>query len=230
MTALTEEGRGAIPAVAPLLQDRNEGVRWAAIRVLADIGDETVLLPLITLLEQSKNAPDVIRTLQAITGQDFGDKPLAWREWVLQQNKEGAGLPAGLLSDKALLAAAIRDLPATLSGDDRDYTVTVTLPDRRAQNIRVDFSGADADGHPVIQLTTPCGAAVPEQYEAALKLNLSIPYGAIGLALLDDVLCFALIHTHLRATAHPADIAGSLMCLARHGDALERAGSTRDTF
>jgi hypothetical protein len=226
--ALIEEGHGAAPAVVPLLQDRNDGIRWAAIRVLTDIGDESVFMPLVTLLEQSRNVPDVIRALTSITGQDFGDKTLAWREWALQ--RQAGGLQVGLLADKALLAAAIKDLPVTLSGEGQDYVVSVSLPDRRIQNIRVDFSGKDTEGHPVVQLTTPCGPAVAEQYEAILKLNMSIPYGSIGLALLDDALCFALIHTCLRATVHPEDIARSIMCLAHHGDTVERMLAPKDTF
>jgi hypothetical protein len=226
MDALVEKGREAASAVMPLLQDRDEGIRWAAIRILADIGDESALLPLITLLDLSRNVSDVTQALESITGQSLGDKAIAWREWALQ--KQSA--PKGLLSDKDLMAAAIQGLPATMSGEGRDYVVGVSLPDRRTQTIQVDFSGKDADGHPVVQLMTPCGPAVAGQYESALKLNMSIPYGAIGVALMDDTLCFVLVHTHLRATVHPEDIAKSIMCLARHGDSLERALSPADNF
>ncbi len=226
MDALVEKGREAAPTVIPLLQDRDEGIRWAAIRILAEIGDDSTILPLITLLDQSRNVSTVIQALQAITGQNLGDKAIAWREWAQQKQS----VPKGLLSDKDLMATAIQGLPATMSGEGRDYVVGVSLPDRRTQNIQVDFSGKDEDGHPVVQLMTPCGPAVAEQYESVLKLNMSIPYGTIGVALLDDALCFALVHTHLRATVHPEDIAKSIMCLARHGDSLERALSPADNF
>ncbi|MEI6564948.1 MAG: HEAT repeat domain-containing protein [bacterium] len=230
MDALIEKGNEVATAVVPLLQDRDEGIRWAAIRILAEIGDEGVILPLVSLLDQSRNVPEVIRALQTITGQNLGDKAIAWREWALQKQTGNGSLPAGLLSDKDLMAAAIKDLQVTMSGEDQEYVVSVPLPDRRTQNIRIDFSGMDTDGQPVVQLTTPCGPAVAEEYEAVLKLNMTIPYGAIGLALLDDTLYFALIHTHLRATVHPEDIAKAIMCLARHGDSLERALSPKDTY
>ena len=143
---------------------------------------------------------------------------------------ENRPLPAGLLSDKDLVGTAIKGLAATMSGGGQEYAVSVTLPDRRAQHIRIDFSGKDTDGNPVVQLTTPCGAALPEHYEEVLKLNMSIPYGAIGLAMLDDTLCFALFHTHLRATVHPEDLAKSIMCLAHHGDSLEQKLSPTDSY
>jgi len=230
MDALIEKGREISSDIVPLLQDRDEGIRWAAIRILAEIGNEDVILPLIHLMEQSKNVSEVIRSLQTITGQNFGDKTAAWRKWATQKKLEKGGLPAELLSDKELMAAAIKDLLVTITGEGQEYVVSVPLPDRRNQNIRIDFSIKDADGHPGVQLTTPCGPAVPEQYEEVLKLNMSIPYGAIGLAMLDDTLFFALVHTHLRATVHPEDIAKSIMCLARHGDALEKTLSPKDNF
>ena len=230
MDALIERGGEVTPSVIPLLQDRDEGIRWAAIRILGEIGDIDVLPPLLNLLEQSKNISDVIRALQTITGQDLGDKATAWREWVLQKQTRPECLPPGLLSDKDLLTAAIKDLPVAMSGEGQEFVASVSLPDRRKQDIRIDFSSKDTDGQPVVQLTTPCGPAVAEQYEAVLKLNMSIPYGAIGLAMLDDMLCFALVHTHLRATVHPEDIAKSIMCLARHGDQLEQSLSPTDGF
>lgn len=230
MDALIEKGGTVATTIVPLLQDRDEGIRWAVIRILAEIGDEGVIPPLLALLDQSRNVSEVIRALQAITGQDLGDKAIAWREWMVQKQTGNGSIPAGFLSDKDLVVAAIKDLPVTMSGDGQEYAVGVSLPNQRTQNIRIDFSGRDADGQPVVQLTTPCGPAVPEQYEAVLKLNLSIPYGAIGLALLDDTLCFALVHTHLRATAHPEDLAKSIMCLAHHGDSLERKLSPTDNY
>lgn len=226
MDEVIASGRDSLARVLPLLQDRDEGIRWAATRILAEIGDESAVLPLVTLLEQSRNTADVVQALKSITGQDLGDKPVAWREWALGS----AGCGTGLLSDHELVAAALQGLPATSEGSGQEFVVSVTLPERRAQHIRIDFTAKDAEGNAVVQLTTPCGKASHEHYEAALKTNMSISYGAIGLALLDDELCFALTATHLRATIHPASLAKSIMSLARHGDAQERILSPSDAF
>ncbi len=229
MDAAIGAGPGVLPAVIPLLQDRDEGIRWAAIRILTEVGDNTVILPLITLLEQGRNTTDVIDALKTITGQDFGDKTLAWREWLLQKSS-GHAAPSGMLSDKDLVSTAIKGLPATMEGSDQDFVVIVTLRDRRSQAIRVDFSGKDKDGHPLVQLTSPCGKATPAHYEEALKLNMSIPCGAIGLAMVDDILSFAIIDNHRRVTLHPDDLAESIMSLAFYGDMMEMKLSGSDTF
>jgi len=229
MDTLIEQGAESTAAIVPLLRDRDEGIRWAAIKILAEIGDASALPPLVDLLDQSRNVSEVVRALQAITGQNLGDKAAVWRAWALQKQGDGQGVP-GLLSDPDLMAAAIRNLPATMSGEGQEYVVSVALPDRRTHAIRIDFSGRDAEGQNVVQLTTPCGPAVAEQYAAVLKFNMTIPYGAFGLAMLDDTLYFALIRTHLRATVHPEDIAKSIMCLAVHGDSLERTLSPKDSF
>jgi hypothetical protein len=230
LDALIEKGGAICPSLVPLLQDRDEGIRWAAIRILAEVGTEEVIPPLIQLMEQSKNVSEVSRALQTITGQNLGEKPAAWRKWATQYTTQ-KGMPAsGSLSNSALMAATIKDLIVTMTGEGQEYVVSVPLPNQRNQNIRIDFSLRDAEGQPVVQLTTPCGPAVPEKYEEVLKLNLSLHYGAIGLALLDDTLFFALIQTHLRATVHPEDLAKSIMCLARQGDALERTLSVHDSY
>lgn len=229
MDALIEQGADSVAAVIPLLHDRDEGIRWAVIRILAEIGDTSALPPLVELLDQSKNVSEVVRALQAISGQDFGDRAADWRAWALRKQGDGESVP-GLLSDPDLMAAAIRNLPATMSGEGREYVVNVTLPDRRTHAVRIDFSLRDTEGQPVVQLTTPCGPAVAAQYEAVLKFNMSLLYGAFGLAMLDDTLYFALIHTHLRSTVHPEDIAKSIMCLATHGDSMEKSLSSKDQF
>lgn len=230
MDELIGKGGGVCPLIIPLLQDRDEGIRWATIKILAEVGNETAVLPLIHLMEQSKNISEAGRALQAITGQNLGDKPAAWRKWAMQKNAASGNQANGALSDQALIATAIKDLAVTISGEGQEYVVSVPLPNRRNQNIRIDFSCKDTDGHPVVQLTTPCGPAKVEKYEEALKLNLTIAYGAIGLALLDNTLFFALVQTHLRATVHPEDMAKSIMSLARHGDALELALSSKDNY
>ncbi len=227
MDQLVEQGKEAVPVVVPLLQDRDEGVRWAAIKVLSEIGGEAAILPLLDQLDQGRNVADVVSALKMLTGQDFGSRGMAWREWLLQA-KAGAGTAAG--SNHDLVRRAVRDLPATVSEDGQEFVVTLNLPGRRTQSIRVDFSARDADGHFMVQLTTPCGAAKPEHYESVLKLNMSLAYGAVALALVEDTLCFALVATHCRATLQPDALAKSLVSLAQHGDALEKRLGQPDTY
>jgi len=217
-------------AAIQLLNDRDEGVRWSAVRILAEIGDERAVVPLIALMERGKNITGAVNALRAITEQEFGADPRAWREWAaLQPEQRGRG-GLGILSDKDLLLAAVKGLPAEVSGGKGQYAVTVSLDDGRSQQIWVDFSKTDTSDQPIVQISTPCGEAVADQYEAALKLNMAIPYGAVALALLDGKLCFAMVDAYLRSTVHPEDIAQSIMMLAREGDGIEKALAEEDRY
>lgn len=229
MDALVAQGRDAVPLVLPLLQDRDEGVRWSAVKVLAEIGGDEVLLPLVDLIDQNRNVSDAVGALKTLTGQDFGSRGAAWREWLVTA-KSGGGAAAGILSDKDLVGKAVEGLPATVAADGRDYVVTISLPGRRTQVIRLDFSAQDADGQAMVHMATPCGVASAEHYEAVLKLNMSIPYGAVALARLDESLCFAMVATHHRATLHPEALAKSILSLAGQGDALEARFGRKDTY
>jgi hypothetical protein len=136
----------------------------------------------------------------------------------------------GILSDEDLIAASIQDLPLTSRGAGKEYCFDVSLPDGRSHQVLVDLSQNDSNGRLIVQLSTPCGDADPEKYENALKLNMSITYGAIAVALLEDTLCFAMVDSYLRETVHPQDIAESIMSLARNGDSLEKSLSEEDQF
>lgn len=208
-----------------LLQDRNEGVRWSAIRILSEIGDKRAVGSLITLLEQSRNTVDVARSLRAITGrEDLGDDAQEWTKWAMQDPETRNSAGGALLSDDDLMEAAIQDLPVTLKrGEAGVNLLQVSLPEGRSQQLWIDFTQSDPEGQAIVQLSTPCGLADAGRYESALKRNMSIPYGAIALGTLNDALHFVMVDSYLRRTAHPADIAESIMSLAAHGDAVEQS-------
>jgi len=213
-----------------LLSDRNEPVRWSAIRILSEIGDERAIEPLIGLVERGRNATDAANALRAITGQDFGDDAAEWRRWRSGGSDTPIEQKTAILSDDDLLAEAARDLPIVVDGGEQRYTATVSLAGGRSQRVWIDFSRKDPEGRPIVQLATPCGVSDPARYEWALKLNMSIPYGAVALALLGKSLCFAMVDTHLRATVDPQDIATSVMTLARQGDSIEKALASEDRY
>ncbi|NQU39903.1 MAG: HEAT repeat domain-containing protein [Lentisphaerae bacterium] len=228
--AAIDEGEGCLEAVLPLLHDRNESVRWSAIRILTEVGDERAIAPLVGVLERGKSTTDALNALTTISDQDFGADTKAWRAWLLEDPELRSTASDGILSNESLLVAAIEGLPITLSGEGDTYAATVALPDNRSQQIWIDFSKRDADEEPIVQLCTPCGQADAPRYEWALKLNMSIPYGAIALATLDDKQCLAMVDSYLRATVDPEDIAKSLMSLARQGDAIEKALAHEDRY
>ncbi len=228
--AVSTEGESLVDEIIPLLQDRNEGVRWSVIKILSEIGDTRAVGSLIALIDQKKNAVAAADTLQSITGENFGADAIEWRRWAVKNADVRNMAGGGILSDEDLIAAAIRDLPLTSRGAGKEYCFDVSLPDGRSQQVLVDLACEDPNGRPIVQLSTPCGSADQDKYEDALKLNMSITYGAISLALLDDSLCFAMVDSYLRETVHPEDIAESIMSLARNGDSLEKSLSGEDQF
>ena len=142
--------------------------------------------------------------------------------WVFTRPPPSSKTPSAL-TDEQLIQAAVKDLPASVTGSPPHYDITVALPEDRSQDIMVDFSRTDPDGRPIVYLCTACAVADPAKYEAVLKLNMIIPYGAIGLANVDDEICFAMVNTYLRETANPREIGFSIMTLAREGDTIEKA-------
>lgn len=230
LDAIVGEGAAAVPDILPLLQDRNDGIRWCAIKALSEIGDARAVGPLIALLEQSKNVTETANALRAITGQKLGDMAGEWRRWATQSRGTSPVPAATIPSDAELMLAATRDLRARVSVDGQEYTVEVTLPRGRTQQVWVDFSSKDREGRPIVRLFSLCGEADPAQYETVLKLNMSIPIGAIGLGLLDDRLYFAAVHSHLRATVHPEDIANSILAIADCADSLEASLAQGDRY
>jgi len=67
------------------------------------------------------------------------------------------------------------------------------VSEQRSQQVWIDVSGKDSHGLPMVQLITPCGDADAARYETALKLNMTISYGALAIASLDGALCFAVV-------------------------------------
>ena len=229
INAVEQEGASMSETIMPLLNDRNEGVRWSAIKILSEIGDSRAIAPLISLLEQNKNVTNATMTLRAITGRDFGDDPDEWRDWAAKDDsiRNSGGLA---LSDADLISTAVEGLPVMVSGSGEAYTITVTLPDERSQKIWIDLSAKTPDGKPIVQLSTPCGDADKAQYENVLKLNMSIAFGCLALAEMEGKLVFAMTDSYIRKTAHPQDIAESIMSLAKNGDSMEQSLSKADNF
>lgn len=215
-------GADAVEPVAALLKDRKEAIRWSAIRILSEIGDRRAVEPLIELVESGKSSVEAANALRGITDQDFGEDGAAWRRWASGTSGLEVAAERKPLSDEELVQAGVEDLKATIAVKKGRYLVTIKLPDGRSQTVYVVFSAKDADDQPIVWLYTPCGEATPDKYEWALKQNLKLPYGAIGIARIDKTASFVMSNTHLRATVDPEDIAKSLLALATRGDAVEK--------
>jgi len=215
-------GGDAAPAAIELLGDRKEAIRWSAIKILSDLEDTRAIGPLIELIEDGKSVVDAANALHVITGQDFGEDGAAWRGWASQSGGVQVATERKRMSDEELVKAAIDDIPAQVAMRKGRYVVTVHLDDGRSQTVYIVFSAKDSVGEPIVWLYTPCCEAASDKYEWALKQNLRLPHGAIGIARIDGKNCFVMSNTHLRATVDPDDIAKSLMTIAVKGDSVEK--------
>ena len=222
------EGEDGIDAAIQILNDRKESVRWSAIRILTEIGDDRAVEPLIQLIERGKSCTDAANALRNITGQDLGEDGLAWRAWASRKKGVGVSAERKELSDDALIELATHDMDAEVTKQKGRYIVTVSLPEGRKQIVYVAFSQKDTEGDPIVWLYTSCCEATPDKYEWVLKQNLSLPHGAIGIARIRGVDCFVMSNTHLRKTVDAEDLARSLLTLASRGDAIEKLLSGRD--
>lgn len=81
-----------------------------------------------------------------------------------------------------------------------------------------------------MQVSTPCGTAMPSQYAEALRLNMLIPFGALAIAEIDGADHLVIVDTYRRATVHPEILADAIQSLARHGDSIEQSLSDVDQF
>ncbi|MFC1632255.1 HEAT repeat domain-containing protein [Candidatus Omnitrophota bacterium] len=75
----------AVEYFIPILKDDHYFVRQTAARALADIKDPRAVEPLIEALRDEASVRNNARqALIEITGQNFGNKPMQWHEWLEQ--------------------------------------------------------------------------------------------------------------------------------------------------
>lgn len=74
-------------------KDKAWQARSASIQALAKIGDRNAIEPLIRLVgnTEGKVLDDVLAALEEMTGKNFGDNHLAWRDWYKQNVDPEAG-------------------------------------------------------------------------------------------------------------------------------------------
>jgi HEAT repeats len=223
-------GSDAVAPASELLQDRNDATRWSAIQILSEISDEAAIPPLLALMDHGKNTIEAANALRQITGKDFGEDPADWRKGLGKAAPSAGPTERIELTDAALIAAATQDMNVEVASKGDRYTVQVKLDNGRGQQVIIDFSSKDAEGAPIVRLYTLCGKAEPDKYEWALKNNMKLPYGAIGLAMLNGTPCFAMVDAYCRATADAEDLGKSISNLAANGDMVEKLLTKQDRY
>ncbi len=190
--------RQAIPALAPLLKERNMAgeAREALARIHGkDLGP----------------SPDPWLKLT-----DSGPE---------SAGKQGAGnqeMRRTGLDEKRLLELVFeRGKVACRKVSEGRYSAEIPTGDAGSQTVRIHFDEKDHEGEPIVIVYTRCGRAVPQHYETALRRNLKMPYGALAVAGAGADAQFVMFNTLLRQDMSAAELRKSIFSVA------ERAGQVR---
>ena len=100
------------------------------------------------------------------------------------------------------------------------YTLRVALAAGRRQFVTVEPSPRAA-AERLLVISSVCGPADADHYEAALRLNAELPHGSITIRDLEGVPMFCATNTYPRASADAESIRRSVLELAQQADALE---------
>jgi hypothetical protein len=211
MNQLRHLREAAVPPLVQALGHHMEGVRWAAVTLLGEMGGAPAVEALKRYVDDPHIGYQAAQAIQAIT-----------RRLEARPDKEEVLPAAPDLSDADLMQAAIEGTSWQLARGREGWTVTVDLPGDRLQRIQCVFSPRSEKATPLVLVYTECGPARPDLYEWALKVNAKLPFGAVGLREVGGQLLFIMVNSFLRETVTAKDLRKSISRLAREADALEK--------
>ncbi|MFP4055572.1 MAG: HEAT repeat domain-containing protein [Candidatus Brocadiia bacterium] len=243
MDELLMLGEEALPALIEALAHPLENVRWSARTVLVRLGGDPVVERLIETLDDSRRQAEAVQALRQITGEPMGPDRQEWARWAGRGERpeaeeaeatppeapapeapaEPAAPPPEPLSDAELVRQAVEGTQVGIEERSGGFLLDVPLEGERHQQVTVSFGSSDFEGEPLVVVYTECGPGDAKNFEWALRQNLRMSFGAIGLRDRQDSPTFVMVNTHPRATASPTDLRKSILLLARRGDALEKA-------
>lgn len=211
----------AVPALTPLLDSDNYQVRTAAAAALGALGNDDALPALKAHADdQDTWVRDAIRLA---IDQLESSQPAAAKATTPEPDRgPGPKAPATVPEADALVEqAAVRANALHKLLQDGSHLLKVTLPGGRTQKVRVITTEESSGGIPRIRLITVLGPAEPEYLRWALRQNLRLTRGALGLLVLRRQDYFALTETMLFPDATRERVIAALERLAHRGDMLE---------
>ncbi len=212
-------------AVAPLLEaldaEGNEGARWAILNCLGQLRAARAVPALAAHLEKDAFHTVAHDALSHVVGRDLGPLPKPWLKWAASQGVAPEATEE--LDDADLMAQAVEGSDAKLEEEaDGRYVVEVPVSGGRTRKVWVLFGQSDHEGAPVVLVFANCGPARAECYEAALRLNLKMPYGAVALRDAGGAPQFVMFNTILRAALTPVELHKSIFAIGERSDRVER--------
>ena len=221
---LVQMGDEAVPALAEGLRQGPTAARWTMLYALEEMRSPTALQALVDCLDNAGLASMAADTLGRITGKSFQTDKAAWESFLAGRKPveaDGSGKPSLALDDEATVRAAVEGTGARVEGSGKEFDLTVPTEGGRRQKVKVLFSGKDSEDNRLVVIYTVCGPANPKNYEWALRRNLRMAYGAIGVRDIDGKPTFVAVNTLLADTLVPNELRASVLYLAKRADALE---------
>lgn len=219
---LVSEGEEAVEALLDALQRGAEGTRWVILNCLGEIGSEEAVPAIAEYLENPDYQTVARDSLIKIAGRDLGPMPQPWLRWAAEEGAARAGAAAEELSDRELVERAIQGSEVKLERETGDrFLLDVPVPEGR-QPTWIVFGSTDHEGAEVVIVFANCGPAHAENYEAALRMNLRLPYGAVALRENKEGDQFVVFNTILRAALSPVELAKSVFTVAERSDHVAR--------
>ncbi len=211
----------ATDALLECLENRNEAVVWSAIHSIPYIPQGERAIPkLLELLERGFLPLDVANALQELTGKDCGINPQAWREELdLELSGQQSGFRQTDLSETIEQAGEILGVGPT--GEENHYTFDLSLEGGRRQKVYLILGNVDNEGDEVVMVYSPCAPARADYYEQALRLNVRIPAGALGIYERDGQVEFVMVDVLLADGLNHRQLAKSVRNIASRADKLE---------
>ena len=229
---MVEMGEVAAEALLGALDSRSEGVRWAAMRCLGEIGSTDAVEALLAALQRPTDRQATCWALARITGQDFGEDAKAWLAWAGKEEEEpetteesAAAAPG--MDNETLLREAVRGLTATVEGAGKTRKIEMELEGGRRQVVRVVFT-VDSEKSPVVLVYSECAPADPGHYEFALRTNLTLAYGALAIRKVEGEDRLVMFNSLLREGLTPLALKKSIVTIADKADRVERKLTGKD--
>lgn len=229
MEQLIDLGEAGVPALVDALDERNEGMRWAAIRCLGEMGAEEAVEGLVARLDNPRDCETVCWALGRITGRDFGGDVEKWRQWSGKAaDAEAPAGPGEDMDNSTLLREALRGLKAEAKSHGRSCRVRLELGGGRKQTVGVTFGSKDFEGSEIVIVYSECAPADPKYYEYVLRANLTLPYGAIAIREVDGEKRLVMFNSLLRGGMTPLALRKSIVTIADKADAIEKRITGQD--
>ncbi len=220
MRDLIRLGDEAVPHLMEALNSPFSSVRWAAVKLLGQIGDQDALQAILPLQEDQELGTTASEAIVRLKEKLQSEKEPQETEVDEERTVES--------HEKTFMQKVVEGTRIEMSVEAGKFALRVPTAPGRGQTVTVYFGARDKDGTGFIAVYTECGKADPRHYEWALKQNAKLSSGAIALRDKAGIPWFVMINKHLARTADVDEMRETILELAKKADAIEKALSGVD--